>query len=54
MNVAPPAGGFWELGNQNWNLPDSQNPWQYASSRMAPFDQEVIFFTSFAAFIAYF
>lgn len=47
METVPPAGGFWEMGNSEWGLPDDQNPWQKAS-RMAPFDQEV----SFAAFSA--
>lgn len=35
--VAPPGGGFWELGGfQNSGL---QNPWS-GGSKMAPFDQQ--------------
>ena len=33
-----PRGGFWEYGNLSDTNRD--NPWQYSSSRMAPFDQE--------------
>jgi len=34
--IAPPAGGFWELGDFPENI---QNPWRFGS-KMAPFDQE--------------
>ena len=40
MRVEPGAGGFWEYGGMNNELPPQSNPWQYASS-MAPFDEEV-------------
>jgi len=37
--VAPPAGGFWELGEFP---PEVENPWISAPNpRMAPFDQQV-------------
>lgn len=39
MRVEPGAGGFWEYGGMNNELPPQSNPWQYASS-MAPFDEE--------------
>ncbi|ELT90436.1 hypothetical protein CAPTEDRAFT_222704 [Capitella teleta] len=45
LETEPPAGGFWEMGNEDWNLPDSLNPWAGSSSRMAPFDQEAITFS---------
>merc|ERR1711976_308114 len=39
LDVAPPEGGFWEMGNARWGLPDDQNIWR-GGSKMAPFDQE--------------
>ncbi|PSN52721.1 Beta-1 [Blattella germanica] len=36
--VAPPAGGFWELGQFNSQVGQVDNPWQYGN-KMAPFDQ---------------
>jgi beta-glucanase (GH16 family) len=40
LETVPPAGGFWEMGNADWGLPDEQNPWQGSSSTVAPFDRE--------------
>jgi len=47
VNVNPPAGGFWELGN--FGLPPESNPWRYArNQRMAPFDQPFYFILNVA------
>lgn len=45
--IAPGAGGFWELGVSSGAFSgDIENPWRFAS-KMAPFDEEVTFFSSF-------
>jgi beta-glucanase (GH16 family) len=47
VNVNPPAGGFWEMGN--FGLPAESNPWRYAQNKiMAPFDQEFYFLLNVA------
>jgi len=42
--IAPPTGGFWELGEFPANI---QNPWRFGS-KMAPFDQEYYFIINLA------
>ncbi|KAJ8877933.1 hypothetical protein PR048_022392 [Dryococelus australis] len=37
--VAPPSGGFWELGQFSAANPSADNPWR-GGTKMAPFDQE--------------
>jgi len=47
LNVNPPAGGFWSMGN--FNLPIESNPWRWSSNqRMAPFDQKFYFIVNVA------
>jgi len=47
VDVNPPAGGFWEMGN--FGLPIQSNPWRYSTNpRMAPFDQPFYFLLNVA------
>jgi hypothetical protein len=47
VNVNPPAGGFWEMGN--FGLPAESNPWRHSTNvRMAPFDKEFYFLLNVA------
>jgi len=47
VNAAPPAGGFWEMGQ--FGLPIESNPWRWSKNpRMAPFDQEFYFLLNVA------
>jgi len=47
VNVNPPAGGFWEMGN--FGVPPESNPWQHSTNpRMAPFDAEFYFLLNVA------
>ena len=42
LDVDPGSNGFWELGEFERNAPGIQNPWTGSSSKVAPFDQEVM------------
>lgn len=44
-DIAPPDGGFWELGGFNNRPGSGNNPWNY---KMAPFDQEFYFIINLA------
>lgn len=40
-SIEPGAGGFWELGNFDKDVPGIHNPWASDGDHMAPFDREV-------------
>uniref|UniRef100_A0A194AJ48 Putative lipopolysaccharide and beta-1,3-glucan-binding protein n=1 Tax=Pinctada fucata TaxID=50426 RepID=A0A194AJ48_PINFU len=39
LNIPAPPGGFWKFGDLDQKIPDVDNPYRYAQSNMAPFDQ---------------
>ncbi|XP_033115164.1 beta-1,3-glucan-binding protein-like isoform X2 [Anneissia japonica] len=39
LTVDPGSEGFWGLGNFAKDAPGIDNPWQYSSSKLVPFDQ---------------
>lgn len=45
--VAPPGGGFWELGQFSSQVGAVDNPWEYGN-KMAPFDQPFYFILNVA------